>query len=601
MGYKRLSEQPTTNVIKDDDSIIGVFDGKLGLANVNNWLSKINASFDITVDSDTDEEYILSITVGRKTITTPNLKNVSIQNALIESGHLYFNMSDGSIIDAGIVTSNVKKYGVCYDMNSANPKLTRLGDARYMRAETANGPDDTNVVNDFDNVYPWCDIKRCTVIADGTVTSYEGDPDYIENGSMGEVMTEIPEHYEMKYISEATGKMYYYVSEEKLNEYYKFVPKKYIGSFLMTDVLASWEASEGNSAESRVGRGRYASTYSFQDAQTLAKAKGKGWHQFDIFDYETVKTLFLIEFATLDSQSIYLGSDNISSRNIKMYPSEECCLDVLNSTNNVTETEFEVDYFIAEKDSFFVGDYVEIEVLKNDTPTELDYEDSGSIFAIRRIEDTEPIDATQYPDIADNMCVYYMNNNVVIGKEGSVYIVTELNGLLNSIRASSGKLPYHGHENGGFVYRGLEYFLSVSYTWIDGIIIHDGKYWICDNPDNYSKSIYKFDENGNATEELLYKEITAFQIPNTGFISKMGYDEETGLTLPVETNGGSNTGYCDSFGKPSSSNAMNIVRWRTQTYAQSAQASHSGLFSWSCSSPSTSRPYYSARLSYSHS
>lgn len=178
---------------------------------------------------------------------------------------------------------------------------------------------------------------------------------------------------------------------------------------------------------------------------------------------------------------------------------------------------------------------------------------------------------------------------------------TELNGLLNSIRASSGKLPYHGHENGGFVYRGLEYFLSVSYTWIDGIIIHDGKYWICDNPDNYSKSIYKFDENGNATEELLYKEITAFQIPNTGFISKMGYDEETGLTLPVETNGGSNTGYCDSFGKPSSSNAMNIVRWRTQTYAQSAQASHSGLFSWSCSSPSTSRTYSSARLSYSHS
>lgn len=593
MGYKRLSDQPSASVIKDEDSIIGVFDGKLGLANVADWLSKINASFDITVDSDTDEEYILSITVGRKTITTPNLKAVSIQNARIESGHLYFDMSDSSVIDAGIVTSNVKKYGVCYDMNTKNPKLTRLGDAKYLKAEIANGIDDTNVVNDFDKVYPWCDIKRCTRADDGTITSYEGDPNYTENGSIGQVMTEIPEHYRMTYISEATGKIYHYVSREKLNEYYKYVPKTYVGSFLMTN-------KNNDGIGESCGGNYYSTTLSYQNARNAAESRGTGWHMMDIWDYETIKILFMIEFATVDSQSIFRGNELGTSSNIAAFADEECMMDELyREPPEVTDTEFKTTSIVLETPDLLVGDEIDITTLSNENPGELDYEYEGEYGAVRKVTAIEPIDITSYPDCPDAVICHISGNAITVGKTFNCWLVTSRNGQTNDIKTSSGKLlRYENNEGeppseGSSVWRGIENLVGEGYTWLDGILLHDNKYWVCDDPSKYANTIYAYDEDGNTTENYQYKPLP-FNYPTTGYITKMGYDEETGLTLPVETGGTSDTGYCDNFNKPRVLTGFFSVR-----YGGSATPA-AGLFHLSCSFTAPNATRYYARLSYRH-
>ena len=59
---------------------------------------------------------------------------------------------------------------------------------------------DTNAgQNDFDGVYPWAGMRRCccTLNADGTVTvnAYKGQPGYIEDGTNGEVLVEVPLFY----------------------------------------------------------------------------------------------------------------------------------------------------------------------------------------------------------------------------------------------------------------------------------------------------------------------------------------------------------------------------------------------------------------------
>lgn len=53
--------------------------------------------------------------------------------------------------------------------------------------------------NDFDGAYPWAGMRRCccTLNADGTVTvnAYKGQPGYIEDGTNGEVLVEVPLFY----------------------------------------------------------------------------------------------------------------------------------------------------------------------------------------------------------------------------------------------------------------------------------------------------------------------------------------------------------------------------------------------------------------------
>lgn len=587
MGYKRLSEQPSASVIKDEDSIIGVFDGKLGLANVADWLSKINASFDISVDSDTAEEYILSITVGRKTVTTPNLKAVSIQNARIELGHLYFDMSDGTTIDSGYIGSDGKKYGVCYDFKSKNPKLTRLGDAKHLKSGIANGVDDTNVVNDFDKMYPWCDIKRCTIADDGTITSYEGDPNYTENGSIGQVMTEIPEHYRMTYISEATGKIYHYVSREKLNEYYKYVPKTYIGSFLGSD-------NYGKSILHSVSGPVYYDTFQYSDARSFARARGGNWHLFDIWDYETVKTLFMIEFATINSQSLMKGN-GLTIPTVTVYADEECMMDeMIRDTPEVTDSEFKTTTVVAQEGDFTIGDEIDITVLANDDPGELDYEFEGEYAAIRKVIGMEPVDISTYPDLEGAVIYQISGNAITIGKTAYCMVTTERNGLTNEIKASSGKIVRDGKE-GMSVWRGIESLVGEGYTFIDGVLLHDNKYWVCNDINKYANSVYAYDENGEVTEEFEYYPISFAPPASTGYITKMGYDETTGLTLPIETGGTSDIGYCDNFYKPRNATQMSAVRFGGNDTATA------GLFSINCTLPTSTPSRSCARLSYSHS
>lgn len=61
------------------------------------------------------------------------------------------------------------------------------------------GTDTSAGQNDFDGVYPWAGMRRCccTLNEDGTVTvnAYKGQPGYIEDGTNGEVLVEVPLFY----------------------------------------------------------------------------------------------------------------------------------------------------------------------------------------------------------------------------------------------------------------------------------------------------------------------------------------------------------------------------------------------------------------------
>ena len=86
-------------------------------------------------------------------------------------------------------------YGV--DFTDSTSAGTRTGAAAEF--VFTPGTDTSAGQNDFDGVYPWAGMRRCccTLNADGTVTvnAYKGQPGYIEDGTNGEVLVEVPLFY----------------------------------------------------------------------------------------------------------------------------------------------------------------------------------------------------------------------------------------------------------------------------------------------------------------------------------------------------------------------------------------------------------------------
>lgn len=86
-------------------------------------------------------------------------------------------------------------YGV--DFSGSTSAGTRTGAAAEF--VFTPGTDTSAGKNDFDGVYPWAGMRRCccTLNADGTVTvnAYKGQPGYIEDGTNGEVLVEVPLFY----------------------------------------------------------------------------------------------------------------------------------------------------------------------------------------------------------------------------------------------------------------------------------------------------------------------------------------------------------------------------------------------------------------------
>ena len=77
-------------------------------------------------------------------------------------------------IEINELQNMVSVYGLKW--NETDDILTRLGQAT-----------DTT---DFNQVFPWSNIRRCNVADNGTVLAYYGDPTFVEDGTNGQVMVE---------------------------------------------------------------------------------------------------------------------------------------------------------------------------------------------------------------------------------------------------------------------------------------------------------------------------------------------------------------------------------------------------------------------------
>ena len=119
------------------------------------------------------------------------VSNKEIVDARVDNKHVIYgtlserlNALDDRIEKLSVDIENIENifnvYGV--HINFEEDNITRISQAKDLES------------NDFDSEFPWAGIKRCTIM-NGEVTSYYGDSDYVEDGSMGDVVVEIPKFY----------------------------------------------------------------------------------------------------------------------------------------------------------------------------------------------------------------------------------------------------------------------------------------------------------------------------------------------------------------------------------------------------------------------
>ena len=200
-----------------------------------------------------------------------------------------------------------KIYGVRIDMNNSNPltSVVYTDDAVNMIPAPAGGG-----ISEWDNVYPYSEIKPCLLKA-GEVQTYlnssnlaqkaDGTPADITTGDNGDVMVEFPVIY-WKIWREG---QYLYVkyANYKIDSTWKALAHTkgstlkdniYIGVFLGYELNGKLRSLSGKTVTANKTIG---------DLRLLAQANGGGYSQMPCFAVLMLQILYLIKYKSRDSQT----------------------------------------------------------------------------------------------------------------------------------------------------------------------------------------------------------------------------------------------------------------------------------------------------------
>ena len=198
---------------------------------------------------------------------------------------------------------DVKIYGVHWDKTSSS--MTRLYDSKDITTDTSNfvyaGSVNANYNNPFDALYPWSECKQCNVdlaayralssgddIRDAVVAWY-GDPDFTTDGSNGFVGRYTPEFWYYGF-EDGNGKVVL-IADGEVDGFIHHLPCIRSHGFAVDDGNDGVTSDDGypicNVAASSIH----------------TKATSCGFTLLDIYEYDANVALFMVEFASTDSQA----------------------------------------------------------------------------------------------------------------------------------------------------------------------------------------------------------------------------------------------------------------------------------------------------------
>ena len=406
--------------------------------------------------------------------------------------------------------NSVPQYGVRW-AGTSSTVCERLGDAVGLTAKAHKGSAES-VDNDFDNIYPWSDIKTCNIDADGNVLAYLGDSSFRRDGTNGDVMVEIPKFYYRR-IKTGTAEEFW-ICASKLPGYElhplfidngKEVGKVFhsvynASSFTdETDNKVKLQSITGVQPRVRTTRASF---------RTYARNKGAIWGIEDISCVNALQLLYLVEYANTNSQSA-LGS---GVANLP-YTANHKALEETTNGNTITISS-------VYKNIYKLGQRIEIGAAQgvNDKTT--------TPRTITNITTNEE---------AEQTTITFDGDPITIAVGNMMWNVAPLNGSCDALNGKSGWLAGENNYTNGYAdvnYRGIEGFHAKLFRFIDGVNIKDRVVYYANSIAEYADGVY----------DGKYRAVGYSNAEANGYISAFGYDEKAPwIMFPSAAEGGAST------------------------------------------------------------
>ena len=200
-----------------------------------------------------------------------------------------------------ITDSIGKRYGVRWKTDDPYDLGERCLDAEGLRARFGVGSSPGK--SDYDQVFPWSEIKRCNVKRQGeeTIITFDDDPSFSVDGSNGDVFVRIPKFYVEKYIE--NGYEYRVVSGKGDKPHPAFIEN---GKELDAVYVSAFEGYMGKDSLLR-SVANVIPTSNITAQQFLDAAQKRG-PQYTLYDMRTVDMLFsliAVEFGCRNTNTIF--------------------------------------------------------------------------------------------------------------------------------------------------------------------------------------------------------------------------------------------------------------------------------------------------------
>ena len=422
------------------------------------------------------------------------------------AGKIQKNTDDIAEINNKIIAINEGRghiYGIKRkksDLNgnkNTSSKWQRILDSVGLIANATH--DGSFVKNDFDNIYPWSEIKTVNYdVKTKNIISHIGDSNFKFDGTNGEVLTRIPTHWQNRFVKEESDGIYEYIliADYEAKNFTK-INTNYYGRYEIS-------LSSNNVAHS-ISEAYPKYNYSKTNFDIAAKNLEEGfiiedWRRF------ALANLYLVEYADYNSQE-KLG------RGITEFSEKKAII----AENNVNRI------IVDNANVFYVGRTICIGI-------------SGSwnagVAADRTITNIENFSSGNIVGQA----IYFDGTPVNVAEGNTIWGSAQKSGQCDSLGMRSGCLVNDGRHS--VAYRGIENLQGNTYKFLTGLNIYDYQTYVNYNPTTYTE---------NKHDGIEYKKLAYSNPINTeGWGLNLGYDPENPLIAFTEELGASsNTGLTD--------------------------------------------------------
>ena len=427
-----------------------------------------------------------------------------------------------------------KNYGIKRQItDNALASWSRLADAENLVAKATK--DGTKVANDFDNCYPWSEMKRCNIDpVTGKIKAYYGEIGYAEDGSNGEVMVKVPEFWwKRERKIENDGKEYEYIYiADYARAGYKKSEEFFVGAYLLSTTKGDSEKAHSVSGAIPKYNSNLATF------RTLAKGVGKGFCLLD-YHYFLLQMLYLVEYANYNSQSM-LGNGIVAFNTAKALKAED-------NVNRIIVNSVSTGLWVGKTVCIGVNDAWNDSVATDREITSIEDYNDGQITGKAIYFDGEPV-------------------NIVV--DNTIWGSAQKTGGNDALGNASGCLNNNSFHPVN--YRGIEDIFGHMWQHIDGLNIKDYQAYICKNPDNYANDLFDapYEKLGYLNEET-----------TDSYIRKLGLDDKhSEVALPVEVAASSSTGVCDNYWCSTGNRIAYVGGYFLNLWSKA------GFFAWRCSS-----------------